>query len=50
MQHRKLARDVLVRASGIRTLNAYMDVLLGLFGLSGVVVGFGEGVYDTFER
>ncbi len=27
-----------------RTLDAYMDVLLGLFGLSGVVVGFGEGV------
>lgn len=29
---------------GIRTLNANMDVLLGLFGLTGVVVGFGEGV------
>lgn len=28
-----------------RTLNTNMDVLLGLFGLSGVLlVGFGEGV------
>jgi hypothetical protein len=49
----KLAGNPLDSGQGlpsITLLNAYMDVLLGLFGLSGVVVGFGEGVYDTFER
>lgn len=29
------------------TLDAYMDILLGLLGLSGVVVGFGEGVCES---
>lgn len=28
-------------------MDAYMDILLGLLGLSGVVVGFGEGVYES---
>jgi len=29
------------------TLDAYMNILLGLLGLSGVVVGFGEGVCES---
>jgi hypothetical protein len=43
----KLARNPLNSGQGLASitlLNAYMDILLGLLGLSGVVVGFGEGV------
>lgn len=43
----KLARYALHSGQGlppITLLNAYMDILLGLFSLSGVVVGLGEGV------
>lgn len=29
-----------------RTLNSYMNVILRLFSLTGVFVGFGEGVCD----
>jgi len=32
------------RLATISLLNANMDVVLGLFGITGVVVGFGEGV------
>jgi len=43
----KLAGDPLDSGQGLASitlLDAYMDILLSLFGLSGVVVGFGEGV------
>jgi hypothetical protein len=29
-----------------RTLNPYVDIVLRLFGLAGIFVGFGEGVCD----
>ena len=38
------------RQGRIRTLNAYVDILLGLLGLSGVVVGFGEGVWISSKE